>query len=130
MTPREAAQMLGISYPTIKKFILNGTLKTTKTPGGHHRLSEDNLQAYLAGSGRSGDPAALSPGSLRVVGINQLHGEVVSVRLSGLVAEVVVTVGAQQITAIITADAVAELELKVGDPVCALINCSNVIIAH
>jgi excisionase family DNA binding protein len=39
LTPREAAQMVGISYPTIKKWILKGAIKTVKTPGGHHRLT-------------------------------------------------------------------------------------------
>src|SRR5215469_7343081 len=39
LTPREASRMLGISYPTIKHWILAGKLKTIRTPGGHHRLS-------------------------------------------------------------------------------------------
>ncbi|HZY63878.1 MAG TPA: excisionase family DNA-binding protein [Edaphobacter sp.] len=45
-TPREAANMLGISYPTIKQWILNGKLKTVQTPGGHHRVSQTILQPY------------------------------------------------------------------------------------
>ena len=47
LTPREAARMIGISYPTIKQWILAGTLKTVKTPGGHHRIAESTLKPYL-----------------------------------------------------------------------------------
>ena len=39
LTPREAARLLGISYPTIKQWILTGKLKTVTTPGGHHRIA-------------------------------------------------------------------------------------------
>ena len=35
--PREAAQILGISYPTIKQWIYKRKLRTVKTAGGHHR---------------------------------------------------------------------------------------------
>lgn len=38
LTAREAARVLGVSYPAIKQWILSGKLATTKTPGGHHRI--------------------------------------------------------------------------------------------
>jgi molybdopterin-binding protein len=130
MTPREAAQRLGISYPTIKKYILNGTLKTTKTPGGHHRISEENLRAYLEGIGGAGRKDEFGEGPLRVSGINQLRGEVVSIRVSGLIAEVVLSVAQRQVTAIIPAEAATELQLEVGCVAIALINFSNIMIAN
>src|ERR1035438_4064889 len=42
-TPREAAAAAGVSYATIKKWILAGKLKTILTPGGHHRIPESAL---------------------------------------------------------------------------------------
>ena len=33
LTPREAAKSIGISYPTLKHWILAGKVKTVKTPG-------------------------------------------------------------------------------------------------
>lgn len=50
LTPREAAQMVGISYPTIKKWILEGAIKTIKTPGGHHRLTVESVQTLARGT--------------------------------------------------------------------------------
>ena len=48
LTPREAATTLGISFPTIKQWIYKGKLKTVKTPGGHHRVPDSELDRYLS----------------------------------------------------------------------------------
>ncbi len=85
LTPREAATMLGISYATIKQWILNGKLKTVQTPGGHHRIAESTLKPLLASDKRK--PAEDSRERYRKVsGRNQLVGHVVSVRIDGLLA--------------------------------------------
>ena len=127
LTPREAARMLGISYPTIKQWILAGKLPTQVTPGGHHRIAESALQPYLAKDAEK--PAAQSRERFRrVSGRNQIVGKVVSIRVEGLLAEVVLSTGDQHITAIITANAVKELQLKKGDSAAALIKSTDVMI--
>src|SRR5580700_9494490 len=40
LTPREAAAEIGVSYATVKQWILAGKLTTSKTPGGHHRIPQ------------------------------------------------------------------------------------------
>jgi len=127
LTPREAARMLGISYPTIKQWILGGKLKTVQTPGGHHRISETSLKPFLARD-RAKGPAESRQRYRRVSGRNQLIGKVVSVRVEGLLAEVVLAVADTHITAIITADAVRELGLKKGDTAAALIKSTSVMV--
>jgi len=42
-TPREAADMLGISYGTLKGWLYQGELKSFQTPGGHHRIPESQI---------------------------------------------------------------------------------------
>jgi excisionase family DNA binding protein len=37
-TPREAAQVLAISYPTLKQWIYKKKIRTVTTAGGHHRI--------------------------------------------------------------------------------------------
>jgi molybdopterin-binding protein len=64
----------------------------------------------------------------RVSGRNQLVGKVVSIRVEGLLAEVVLAVGDGRITSIITAGAVRELQLKKGDTAAALIKSTDVMI--
>lgn len=119
--------MMGISYPTIKKWILDGKLKTVQTPGGHHRLSEASLRPYIAAD-RQKPESRSRERYRRVSGRNQLAGKVLSVRVEGLLAEVVLSIGDAQITAIITANAVRELNLKKGDTAAALIKSTDVMI--
>jgi molybdopterin-binding protein len=127
LTPREAARMLGVSYPTIKQWILTGKLKTTATPGGHHRISLAALKPFLAAD--DSKPRTESRVRFRrVSGRNQLAGKIVSVRVEGLMAEVVMSVAGDQITSIITAAAARELGLKKGDTVAALIKSTDVMI--
>lgn len=127
LTPREASRMLGISYPTIKNWILAGRLKTTRTPGGHHRITAASLRPFLETDAMRPDTESRAR-YRRVSGRNQLAGKVISVRIEGLLAEVVLAIGHAQITAIITAEAVRELGLKKGDSAAALIKSTDVMI--
>jgi molybdopterin-binding protein len=127
LTPREAARMIGISYPTIKQWILSGKLKTTQTPGGHHRIAQSTLKPFLA-KDREKPSVESRERYRRVSGRNQLAGKVISVRIEGLLAEVVLAVGDANVTAIITASAARELQLKKGDTAAALIKSTDVMI--
>jgi molybdopterin-binding protein len=127
LTPREAARLLGVSYATVKQWILNGKLKTVQTPGGHHRVAEATLKQFLLKDKMK--PAAESRQRFRrVSGRNQLAGKIVSLRIEGLLAEVVLLVGDAHVTSIITANAARELQLKKGDTVAALIKSTDVMI--
>jgi molybdopterin-binding protein len=127
LTPREAARLLGVSYPTIKQWILSGKLKTVQTPGGHHRLTETSLKPFLA-KDRAKPSSKSRERYRRVSGRNQLSGKVVSIRIEGLLAEVILSVGDAHVTAIITANAVRELGLKKGDAAAALVKSTDVMI--
>jgi molybdopterin-binding protein len=119
--------MLGISYPTIKNWILTGKLKTIRTPGGHHRLSAASLRPFLEADGKRPDTESRER-YRRVSGRNQLAGKVVSVRIEGLLAEIILAIGDAHVTAIITAQAARELRLKKGDTAAALIKSTDVMI--
>jgi molybdopterin-binding protein len=127
LTPREASRILGISYPTIKNWILSGKLKTFTTPGGHHRVSFASLKPFLEQDALKSDTKSRKR-YRRVSGRNQLAGKVVSVRIEGLLAEVILAIGDAQVTAIITAAAVRELGLEKGDTAAALIKSTDVMI--
>jgi molybdopterin-binding protein len=123
LTPRQAAEKIGISYPALKHWILAGRIRTLKTPGGHHRIQMEALEDFL--------PAQpTQTGSTRISGRNQLRGTVREVVIDGLLAKVVLAVGDQHVTAIITADAVRELALKPGDSAMALIKATEVMIGR
>ena len=127
LKPREAAALLGISYPTVKQWILSGKLPTVQTPGGHHRIDQAALKPFLKED--TAKPARESRDRYRrVSGRNQLVGHVVDVQVDGLMAKVVLSFGDQQITAIITSDAVREMDLRKGDQAAALIKSTEVMI--
>ncbi|HEY3364085.1 MAG TPA: TOBE domain-containing protein [Symbiobacteriaceae bacterium] len=60
---------------------------------------------------------------------NQLKATVKSIETAGLMSKVVLDVGGQTITSMITADAVTELELKAGDHVAAMVKSTSVMVA-
>ncbi len=127
LTPREASRVLGISYPTIKNWILSGKLKTVKTPGGHHRVMFWSLKPFLERDALKPDKESRER-YRRVSGRNQLAGKVLSVRAMGLFAEVVLAIGDMNVTSIITSEAVREMRLKKGDSAAALIKSTDVMV--
>ncbi len=47
LTAKQAATYLGIALYTLKKMEYAGYLKPYRTPGGHHRYSQQMLDEYL-----------------------------------------------------------------------------------
>jgi molybdopterin-binding protein len=128
LAPREAASILGISYPTLKQWIYRGKIKTAKTPGGHHRVPESEIDRLFPQKFERGE-LELRRGSFRKIsGRNQLVGRVVSLKFDGLLAQVTMSIGEQHITAIITSDAAKEMRLKVGERAAALVKSTEVMI--
>ena len=129
LKPREAAAALGISYPTLKQWILAGTLKTIKTPGGHHRIPQSALNPMLQSK-----PTVTTKASRErfrtVSGRNQLVGRIAEVKISGLLAQVILEIGDQKITSIITADAAREMQLRKGQTAAALMKATEVMIVR
>ena len=128
LAPREAAKVLGISYPTLKQWIYAGKIKTNKTPGGHHRVPESEIDRLFPQKQERGEVVQRRGGFRRISGRNQLIGRVRAIKFSGLLAQVTLGVGEQQITAIITADAAREMRLKPGERVAALVKSTEVMI--
>jgi molybdopterin-binding protein len=128
LPPREAAHILGISYPTLKQWIYRHKLKTVKTPGGHHRIPESEIDRMLPRKLERGDVAARRGNFRKISGRNQLIGRVIALKFSGLLAQVTLAIGEQHITSIITADAAKELRLRIGDRAAALVKSTEVMI--
>jgi len=128
LAPREAANILGISYPTLKQWIYRGKLKTAKTPGGHHRVPESEIDRMFPRKLQRGDLETRRVNFRKISGRNQLIGRVLDIKYSGLLAQVTLGFGEQRITAIITSDAAKEMRLKPGERAAALIKSTEVMI--
>jgi molybdopterin-binding protein len=127
LRPRDAAVQLQISYPTIKQWIYRHKLRSVKTPGGHYRIPQTEVDRLLYRSrGRNEGERRVT--YKRISGRNQLVGRIVDVRVSGLVGQVTLSVGGQLITSLITSGAVREMQLKKGQTAAALIKATEVMI--
>jgi len=131
LTVRAAAERLGVGYSTMKRWVLTGHVRTTRTAGGHHRVAETEIDRLMARQRPSQRTAAAESsealGSLSAR--NRLRGFVDEVRVDGLLAQVRLRVGDQTLTAVITADAVRALNLRRGDDALAIIKSTEVMIA-
>ncbi len=128
LSPRDAAKVLGISYPTLKQWIYKGKLHTVKTAGGHHRIPEAELDKFLHLRSERRPVGERRSGFRHISGRNQLIGRVTEIKTDGLMAQVTLSIGGQKITSVITADAAREMRLKVGDEAAALIKSTEVMI--
>ena len=135
LTVRAAAGRMGIGYSTLKQWIFQGKIRTTKTAGGHHRMSEaevDRLLARHTSSSPAQSRRTAKPTGIIVAlsGRNRLRGFVEEVRIDGLLGQVRLRIGDQLLTAVITSDAVSELKLRRGDDAMAIIKSTEVMIAR
>ena len=124
---RDAAVQLQISYPTIKQWIYRRKLRSVKTAGGHYRIPQSEIDRLLYRA-RGHNKRERRVSYKRISGRNQLVGRIVDVRVSGLVAQVTLSVGGQLITSLITSGAVREMQLKKGQTAAALIKATEVMI--
>ncbi len=128
LRPKEAAEELSVSYPTLKQWIYRGRLQSVTTPGGHHRIPRTEIDRISRkGTGtrsqkkKRGDGATIS-------GRNKLRGHVVTMRHEGLLSQIGIDVGGQIVTSIITRAAADEMRLRVGIEAAALIKATEVMI--
>jgi molybdopterin-binding protein len=124
---RDAALELGISFPTIKQWIYKKKIRSVQTVGGHHRIPQSELDRLLFRT-RGKTEKEREHELRRVSGRNQLVGRIEALRISGLMAEVRISIGDQQITSIITARSAREMQLKPGQTAAALIKATEVMI--
>ena len=143
----KAAKNLGMSYryvwnylkeiqETLENPILE-TYKGGKSGGGGAKLTDlgINLLAEYKQVERYMDKFLLSSGKLEVKGVklsarNRFKGKVVSVEKGVITAKVKIEVKMPvTVTAVITKDAVEDLDIKVGDEVEAIVKSTEVIIA-
>jgi molybdopterin-binding protein len=126
LKPIDAARMAGVSYPTLKQWIYSGKIKSTKTAGGHHRVARSEIERVTGAKAKAkrGKPVGLDA----ISGRNKLQGTITDIRYEGLLVQITIDVGDQQITSIITSDAARSLGLKRGVSVYALIKATEVMV--
>ena len=116
-TASEAAQALGISLDTLRRWDRDGRIRVKRDAANRRIVSAKEI-ARLRGA----DDAHLSAR-------NRFHGTVRSVEVDGLLAQVEILVDEPaRVVAIVTRDAVEELGLKPGSPATAIVKSTSVMV--
>src|SRR5690348_2747002 len=129
-TAREAAQILGLSYSALKQWIYKKKIGMVKTGGGHYRIPEQEIDKFLYRAGGKRGLERRRDDFRSLSGRNRLIGRIIDVRVDGFVAQVRLSIGGQQITSLITAEAARELRLKKGETAAALIKATSVMLVR
>ena len=127
LRPIDAAQLAGVSYPTLKQWIYKGKIRSTKTVGGHHRIARSEIER-VTGTNRRAPRRGKPVGLEAISGRNKLPGTVTELRYEGLLVQVTIDVNGYGITSIITSDSARALGLKEGVQVYALIKATEVMV--
>jgi molybdopterin-binding protein len=128
LRPRDAAKILGISYSTLKRWIHTRQIHSVQTRGGHHRIPESELDKHLHIAVKKAPVPQRRAQFRQISARNQLIGRIVDIKVEGIMAQVTLSIGGQQITSVITADAVREMRLQKGQVAAALIKSTEVMI--
>src|SRR5215471_16349315 len=127
-TLRDACKVLGVSYPALKQWIYKGKIKTVKTPGGHHRIPESEIDRLLPAIPQHGPVKSRRESFRAISGRNQLVGRIIELKIEGLMAQVTLSIAGQYLTSIITADAAREMRLEKGQLATALVKSTDVMV--
>jgi len=71
LTSAEVASRIGVSSRTVSNWIRDGHLKAYRTPGGHSRIAEEDLQAFLDERGIRPLPAPEGAGGARAAAVER-----------------------------------------------------------
>jgi molybdopterin-binding protein len=120
----QAAELLGVSVETIRRWEVDGRLSTTRSVGGQRLVLIADVSRLLGERRRSVPDPAIVAQSAR----NRFAGIVTAIKRDEVVAQVEVMAGPHRLVSLMTAEAVDELDLKVGDRAVCVVKATQVIV--
>ena len=123
LSVEEAALYLHLNVKRVQALARAGRLPGRRV-GRRWLFDQRDLDASL---GRS--PEVGSGNGLDLSARNQLRGRVLDITVEGLMAEVRIGIGDQELVAVITRSSAERLGVKAGEPIIAVIKSTEVMIA-
>ncbi|HEX9044154.1 MAG TPA: helix-turn-helix transcriptional regulator [Candidatus Limnocylindrales bacterium] len=120
----QAAELLGVSIDTLRRWEADGRLSTTRTPGGQRLIPIDAVSRLLAERRRSAPARTVVAQSAR----NRFEGIVTRIEKDTVAAVVEVLAGPHRLVSLMTAEAVEEMGLDVGDEAICVVKATQVIV--
>lgn len=121
-TVGEAAELIGVSPDTVRRWVDSGQLPAERTPGGRRRIDGAALAHFL--SERATTPTAQVTESAR----NRFAGLVTKVTKDTVMAQVEIQAGPYRVVSLMSREAADELELAPGVMAVASVKSTNVVV--
>jgi molybdopterin-binding protein len=121
---REAAQLLGVSVDTVRRWSDGGRLPATQDDSGHRAIEGTALAAFAVEQAARSDAETHTGSSMR----NRFPGIVTRVVRGDVAAQVEVQSGPHRLVSLLTREAVDELDLQEGDRAVAVVKATNVAV--
>jgi molybdopterin-binding protein len=120
----QAAEMLGVTVETLRRWEMDGRLHVVRSEGGQRLVPIAEVVRLLGERRRSNPDPRAATQSAR----NHFVGVVTRIEADRVAAVVEVLAGPHRIVSLMTAEAVAEMGLRVGDPAVCVVKATNVIV--
>jgi molybdopterin-binding protein len=120
----QAAEMLGISVETLRRWEADGRLRMERSGGGQRLVSMDEVRRLLDQRRRAASDRPIVVQSAR----NRFAGIVTRIERDRVAAVVEVMAGPHRLVSLMTAEAVDELGLEVGQEAVCVVKATNVIV--
>jgi molybdopterin-binding protein len=116
--------MLGVTVETVRRWESEGRLRLERSSGGQRLVPIAEVTRLLAERRRSGGERPIVAGSAR----NRFPGVITRIERDAVVAMVEIVAGPHRVVSLMTAEAVDELGLEVGDEAIGVVKATNVIV--
>lgn len=120
----EAAEWLGVSVETLRRWGKEGRITVSRTAGGQRMVSRTEVNRLMGERRRPGRDRPIVAQSAR----NRFVGIITRVEKDRVAAVVEIQAGPHRLVSLMTAEAVDELQLKPGDEAVAVVKATNVIV--
>ena len=120
----QAAEMLGVSVETLRRWDADGRVRMERSDGGQRVIEVGEVTRLLAEKRRAAGDRPIVAQSAR----NRFPGIVTRIEKDRVAAVVEVMAGPHRLVSLMTAEAVDELDLKVGDEAVCVVKATNVIV--
>ncbi len=119
-----AAEMLGVSVDTVRRWERDGRIQMSRSSGGQRVIDVAEVSRLLNERRRAARDRTIVAQSAR----NRFPGIVTRVERDGVAAVVEVIAGPHRLVSLMTAEAVDELGLRIGDEAICIVKATNVIV--
>jgi molybdopterin-binding protein len=120
----QAAEMLGVTVETLRRWETDDRIETVRSPGGQRLVPIEEVTRLLRERRREIADRPIVGQSAR----NRFPGIITRVETDRVAAVVEVQAGPHRLVSLMTAEAVEELGLRVGDDAVCVVKATNVVV--